>query len=137
MDTLHKDVKSVSGLFFFFFDIPDLVHEPEKLSYIIYLKNDQGKGNLASLHKFIKMFAMPYRMILVNDQNGECRGFILFWDKEDKEELDSTMSWIAALHSEWVIVNCQEKKEIPKITGYRIANNLFHAKRLTLQGEVL
>ena len=47
------------------------------------------------------------------------------------------MSWIAALHSEWVIVNCQEKKEIPKITGCRIANNLFHAKRLTLQGEVL
>ena len=137
MEILYKDVKSVDGLFFQTEDIPEFVHAPNKLSYIIYLKDGTNNTNLALLHKFIRMFAMPYRMILLNSDGNEYIGFVLFWDIDDKEEFDSTMDWVSKTHSEWVVVNCQDVKEIPKITGFRIANNLFHARRLSLQGEML
>lgn len=137
MEVSHENVKSVSGLFFQVVDITGLMHEPKKSSFIIYLRNGQEKDNLSRLHKFIKMFALPFRMVLLNESDREFIGFILFWDEDDMEELSSTMEWIAVSHPEWVVVDCQNAEGIPKIIGYRIANNLFHAKRLVLQGEVL
>ena len=76
-------------------------------------------------------------MILLNESDREVIGFILFWDEDDMEELSSTMEWIVVSHPEWVVVDCQNTECTQKIIGYRIANNLFHAKRLVLQGEVL
>ena len=64
-------------------------------------------------------------------------GFIIYCNDEEKEELDSTMDWIAKSHSEWEVFLGQDTESLPKVIGYRIANNLFHAKRLALQGEVL
>ena len=67
MEVSHENVKSVSGLFFQVVDITGLMHEPKKSSFIIYLRNGQEKDNLSRLHKFIKMFALPFRMVLLNE----------------------------------------------------------------------
>ena len=134
MDTLHEDVRSVSGIYFHMVDIPD---EMRDIAYILSPRDRSIKENFAALHKFIRMFAIPYRVVLLEKNGMEFAGFIIYCSKEENEELDSTMEWIAKSHSEWEVFLGQDTESLPKVIGYRIANNLFHAKRLALQGEVL
>lgn len=134
MDTLHEDVRSVSGIYFHMVDIPD---EMRDIAYILSPMDRSIKENFATLHKFIRMFALPYRVVLLEKCGLEFAGFIIYCNDEEKEELDSTMDWIAKSHSEWEVFSGQDTENLPKVIGYRIANNLFHAKRLALQGEVL
>lgn len=134
MDTLHEDVRSVSGIYFHMVDIPD---EMRDIAYILSPRDRAIKENFAALHKFIRMFAIPYRMVLLEKYEMEFVGFIIYCSEEEKEELDSTMDWTAKSHSEWEVFSGQDTENLPKVIGYRIANNLFHAKRLALQGEVL
>lgn len=135
MEVLHDNVKSVSGVYFQMADTKNLVNESGKILYIICLKNN-AESDCSILHKFVRMFAIPYRIVLIDDGDRECIGFILFGDKEEEEELDSLMEWIDISHPEWVVVNCQED-DMPNIIGFRIANNMFHARKLALHGEVL
>ena len=65
------------------------------------------------------------------------KGFILFGDVGDKEEIVSTMEWTAKRHPMWRVYNCRQDEDVPRVIGYRIANNMFHAKKLSLQGEIL
>ena len=134
MDTLHEDVRSVSGIYFHMVDIPD---EMRDIAYILSPRDRTIKENFAALHKFIRMFAIPYRVVLLEKYEIEFVGFIIYCSEEEKEELDSTMDWTAKSHSEWEVFSGQDTGNLPKVIGYRIANNLFHAKRLALQGEVL
>lgn len=135
MEVLHDNVKTVSGVYFQITDTMNLDNESEKVLYVLYLKHDAG-NDYSILHKFIRMFAIPYRIVLIDDGERECIGFILFGDKEEQEELDSLMEWIDISHPEWVVVNCQED-DMPNIIGFRMANNMFHARKLALYGEVL
>lgn len=134
MDVKREDVRAVSGIYFLITDATDLINESGKISYMLYLKS---RTNLAALHKFIRMFEIPYRMVLIEEGDQECIGFVLFGDEEEKEELDSMMEWIALSHPGWIVINCQEEIDVPSVIGYRIANNLFHANKLALQGEIL
>ncbi len=134
MDTLHENVRSVSGVFFQISGVTAYCQEPKKITYMLYLK--KGKS-YAALYKFIRMLAIPFRMVLIDECDMEQIGFVLMDDGEEKEELESIMEWIVRVHPEWIVINCQEATSIPTIIGYRIANNLFHAKKLVLQGEIL
>ena len=138
MEIEYDDVKLVLGAYFQTLDEPiEVLSKTEKIAYMICLRNEPEKGDVPAMHKFIRMFAYPYRMVLIDDGNRESVGFVVFGDEEDKEELVSTMNWIARLHPMWRVYNCLQDEDVPKIIGYRIANNLFHAKKLSLQGEML
>ena len=136
MEVLHDDVRSVSGVYFRITDTTNLINESGKIIYLLYLK--QGvENNFSILHKFIRMFAIPYRMVLIDAQNQERIGFVLLGDEEEQEELESLMDWVDTSHPEWIVINCQKSAEVRNIIGLRMANNLFHAKKLALHGEVL
>lgn len=138
MEIEYDDVKLVSGAYFQALEEPiKISNETEKIAYMICLRNELEKRDVPAMHKFIRMFAYPYRMVLIDDGNRESVGFVVFGDEEDKEELVSTMNWIARLHPMWRVYNCQHDEDVPKIIGHRIANNMFHAKKLSLQGEML
>lgn len=134
MDVQHEDVRSVSGAYFQITGVHDFINESGKISYMLYLKTG---NDVAALHKFIRMFAIPYRMVLIDEGDKESIGFVLFGNEEEREQMDSIMDWISISHPEWMVINCQEEIDIPSIIGYRIANNLFHARKLSLQGEIL
>lgn len=135
MEVLHDNVKYVSGAYFQTCDTTSFINESGKILYILYLKHDLG-NNYSILHKFIRMFAIPYRIVLIDGGDKECIGFVLFGDNDEQEELDSLMKWIDILHPEWIVINCRED-DMPNIIGFRIANNIFHARRLALHGEIL
>lgn len=138
MEALREDIRSVSGVYFCVNgETNNLMNKSEKISYMVYLRNKPTTDELGAMRKFIRMFAIPYRVVLIDDNNKEGIGFLLFGDCEEKEQLDSIMEWIALKHPEWDVVNCLDGAYVPKIIGYRIANNPFHAKRLILQGEIL
>lgn len=138
MEIEYDDVKLVSGAYFQTLDESiEALNKTGKIAYMICLRNEPEKGDIPSIHKFIRMFAYPYRMVLIDDGNRESIGFILFGDLDDKEEIVSTMEWISKLHPMWRVYNCQHDEDVPKIIGHRIANNMFHAKKLSLQGEML
>ena len=69
----------------------------EQLCDVVYLKS----RNEVQARSFIRMFAIPYRVVLLEKNGMEFAGFIIYCGKEEKEELDSTMEWIARSHSEW------------------------------------
>lgn len=138
MEIEYDDVKLVSGAYFQTLVEPiEVLNKTEKIAYMICLCNEPKKGDIPSIHRFIRMFAYPYRMVLIDDGNRESIGFILFGDQDDKEEIVSTMEWISKLHPIWRVYNCQHDEDVPSVIGYRIANNMFHAKKLSLQGEML
>ena len=138
MEIEYDDVKMVSGAYFQTLDEPiEALNKTEKIAYMICLRNEPEKGDIPSIHKFIRMFAYPYRMVLIDDGNRESIGFILFGDQDDKEEIVSTMEWISKLHPMWRVYNCRQDEDVPRVIGHRIANNMFHAKKLSLQGEML
>lgn len=134
MCVLREDVRSVSGIYFLLADATELINESGKITYMLYLKSGT---NFSELHKCIRMFAIPYRMVLIDEGDQESIGFVLFGDEDEREELDSMMEWIALSRSDWMVINCQKEINVPIIIGHRIPNNLFHAKRLALQGEIL
>lgn len=136
MEVLHDDVRSVSGVYFRITDTTNLINESGKIIYLLYLKNGV-ENNFSILHKFIRMFAIPYRIVLIYVQNQECIGFVLLGDEEEQEELESLMEWVDVSHPEWIVINCRKNAEVPNIIGFRIANNMFHARKLALHGEVL
>lgn len=137
VEVIREEVRSVSGIHFRLADVnDDLMNNSEKISYMIY-PNDELTGGIASIQKFVRMFAIPYQIVLIDEGNRENICFLLSENCADKEEMDSTMGWIADTHPEWVVVDCRNKGTVPKVVGYRIANNLFHARKLALQGEIL
>lgn len=136
MEVLHDDVRSVSGIHFRIMNTTDFVDISGKVSYLLYLKHDSGQ-NIYTLRKFIRMFAIPFRMVLIHKGNMDCIGFILFMDKSEQQELDSMMEWTAISHPEWIVTNFSKNVDVPDIIGLHIANNLFHARKLVLQGELL
>lgn len=136
MKVSHDYVRSLSGVCFRITDTMDFISEPGKISYLLYTKRVSEK-HFSNLHKFIRMSAIPYRMVLVEEEHRECIAFVLMGNKEEKEELDSLMAWVELSHPEWTVIDCQKNAEIPSIIGFRIANNQFHAKKLALHGEVL
>lgn len=138
MEIENDDVKLVSGAYFHVLDEPiKILNETEKIAYMICLRSEPEKGDIPTMHKFIRMFAYPYRMVLIDDEKRESVGFVLFEEPDGKEEIASTMEWIARIHPMWRVCNCQQEEDVPRVIGYRIANNLFHAKKLLLQGEIL
>ena len=133
---IKNDIKKVSGIYFKLSEVPILLDNQENIFYVIYPKKAEF-SNLSALGRFIRMFAISYRMVLIENDGDEFIGFVLIGNPNEREELDSTMSWVALSHPEWMVCNLQDKSEYPSIIGYRIANNLFHAKKLLLLGEVL
>lgn len=133
MGVLHEDVRNVSGIYFQLTDnIKDFIDVPEKITYLIYLKDTPKTGDLEPLLRLIRFFTFPYRIVLIEDGTLVKIGLIIYGFYEEKEEIDSTMNWIAETHPKWVV-----EENVSTIIGYRIANNLFHAKKLILQGEIL
>ena len=90
-----------------------------------------------SLYKFIRMSTITYRIALIDNNGIESVCFLLFGDKDEAEELDSTMDWVAGIYTEWIVLNKNSSADIPKIIGFHIPNNTFHARRLLLQGELI
>ena len=60
-------------------------------------------------------------------------GLLLYGSADEKEDLASTMEWLSVRNPEWRIDRCDTVNQLPKIIGYRIANNLFHEKRIGMQ----
>ena len=57
-----------SGIYFLLADATELINESGKITYMLYLKSGT---NIAELHKFIRMFAIPYRMVLIDEGHAE------------------------------------------------------------------
>lgn len=133
MKVLRENVRFVSGAYFRILDIPAFANESGEIAYMLYQKDETER--VISIVKSIRMLSIPYRMILLTEGDRECCGVFLYGNDE-QEELVSVMEWIAMTHPKWMVINCRKVTNTPKIIGYRITNNLFHAKKLALQGEI-
>lgn len=132
MDTEKSEIRKKLGAYFIITGKADFLDKQDEVYYVIFPKVT-GTGGLPALKKFIRMFAFSYRMVLIAEDDREYIGFVLIGRSDDKEELDSTINWIAKSHPEWIVSNLQEKGNGPNIIGCRIANNPFHARKLRLQ----
>lgn len=137
MEEMKKNVILKYGAYFHMLDSPEFPSiEPGKISYMIYLSDDADNSDLNDLRKFVHIYSISYRMVLIDDQKYKTC-YLLEGEQSEKEELDSVMKWLIKIHPRWKIIDCQEDTGIPYIVGYRVANNKFQAKRLELQGEIV
>jgi len=137
MEVLHDEVKSVFGYFFITCDNTIIANDHGNIHFMVYPKDGSNKEDNKKLQKLIRLLALSYRMVLIDDGYKENVGFLLYGEIDESEDLEATMDWIALSHPKWVVVDCQKETNTPTIIGYRIANNLFHAKKLMLHGELL
>lgn len=137
MDVRHEDVRAVAGMKFRLVDTSFINNELKKTMYILYSEDKSNISNVHSIKKVIKMFAIPYRTVLLENEGQNVAGLLLYGSADEKEDLASTMEWLSVRNPEWRIDRCDTVNQLPKIIGFRIANNLFHEKRITLHGEIL
>ena len=77
VEVIREEVRSVSGIHFRLADVnDDLMNNSEKISYMIY-PNDELTGGIASIQKFVRMFAIPYQIVLIDGGNRENICFLL------------------------------------------------------------
>jgi len=136
MDVMHKGIRTVLGIHFLEVDDTyDVKTKEEQLIYLIYFDSEGRKEDVSSILKFIRMFACSYRICLL-DINGKNKvGFLIYCDENERDEMTSMMEWIARTHNEWAVT--EYTGESLRVIGIRIANNMFHEKKLILQGEIL
>ena len=137
MKVNHEEVRNVSGIMFQIVNEYEEKNESYRLVYMIYLKGESKKYDFVSLYKFIRISAMPYRIVLLDNKGIDRVCFLLYGNEDEAEEMNATMDWIARIHPEWNVLNKTGLTQIPRIIGIHIPNNSFHARKLLLQGEVL
>ena len=137
MKVKDEEVRTVSGLMFQIInDYEETKKEADRLVYMLFLRDEWKMKSFISVYKFIRMLTIPYRIALIDNNGIESVCFLLYGDKDEAEELDSTMDWVAGMHPEWIVLNKNSSADIPKIIGFHIPNNSFHARRLLCQGKV-
>lgn len=135
MEVNNNETKIVSGVVFRLVDVGDADWKDSK-EYILHLKNDFSKTEFVSLHKFVRMFAWPYRIVLVREKEKDCIAFLIYPADEEEQEMNTLMRWIEEVHPEWSVAPMKSMVEKTSVVGVHIPNSRFHERRLLLQGEV-
>ncbi len=137
MDVMHEGIRTVSGIHFIEVDDTyDVKTNEDQLIYLIYIdKEGRNREDISSILKFIRMFAWLYRICLLDIDGKNEVGFLIYCDENERDEMTSMMEWIAKTHTGWTVI--EYTGDNLRIIGIRIANNMFHEKKLILQGEIL
>ena len=83
----------------------------------------------------MRMSACNFRIVLADMGGTEYIGFVISANPDECEIIKDMLDWGVHTHDGWGMAELTA--DTVKIKGIRIANNMFHAEKITLQGELL
>jgi len=136
MKAIHEGIRTVSGIHFLKVDDRyDIRTRADQMIYFIYISRQRSREDILVLLKFIRMFDCSYRICLL-DINGRNKvGICIYCDEDEQSDMASIMEWFVKTHKGLKTIEYTGKNM--RVIGIRIANNMFHANKLVVQGEVL